>query len=75
MSEEKKWEYRVESLGSALRSPKDEEIEALLNEWGKDGWEVISVHPQHNSTYKVRVVAKRPLTVRTRRQRSMPSFQ
>lgn len=74
MTEEQQWEYRVESVGGALRSPKDEEIEELLNQWGEEGWEVISVHPQHNSTYKVRVVAKRLLTTRTRRQRSMPTI-
>jgi len=71
MSETIKWEYRVETIGSALRGAKDEEAEAILNEWGEDGWEVISAHPPTNSS-KVRVVAKRPLTSAAQRRRSMP---
>ena len=73
MNEITKWEYRVENLGSALKSPKDDEIEATLNDWGSEGWEMISVI-QHSSTNKVRIVAKRPLSERARRKRSMPSW-
>lgn len=36
MSEEfKKWEYRTYSLGSILKSPKDDELMELLDEWGR----------------------------------------
>jgi Domain of unknown function (DUF4177) len=65
------WEYQVGSIGSALHSPKDEELETLLNEWGEDGWEVISIIAPSGST-KIRIVAKRPLTVESRRRRSWP---
>ena len=66
------WEYRVESMGGALRNPRDEELQSALNEWGEEGWEVIFVI-QYSGTNKVRVIAKRPLTERARRSRSMPS--
>lgn len=71
MTETSNWEYRVETLGSALKSPKDEEIQDALDEWGMEGWEVIQVI-QHSGTNKIRVVAKRPLTDRERRRRSLP---
>jgi len=71
MEQIEKWEYLVQSLGGTFSSPKDEEIESTLNDWGEDGWEVLAVI-QHYSTNKVRVVAKRPLSDRARRQRSMP---
>lgn len=64
------WEYRVQTIGSIFGT-KDENIEATLNEWGEDGWEVINVYTPEGSG-KVTMVAKRPLTDRVRRQRSMP---
>ena len=64
------WEYRVETIGSMFGT-KDENIEATLNEWGEDGWEAINVYTPEGSG-KVTIVAKRPLTERARRQRSMP---
>jgi hypothetical protein len=67
------WEYRVTSLGKALKSPNDEEIEAVLNEWGEEGWQVFDVI-QHSGTNKVRLFARRPLTDRERRRRSMPGL-
>ncbi len=70
MTETIQWEYRIETIGSALRGAKDEEIEAALNELGEAGWDVISAHPPTTNSSKVRVVAKRPLTTATRRQRS-----
>lgn len=66
------WEYRVQSFGATLRYAKDEEIEAELNRWGEDGWEVIASHFVESTT-KVRFIAKRPLITRTRRERSRPS--
>lgn len=63
------WEYRVQSVGFALRSPKDEEIEAVLNEWGQEGWELVEVIVPTNST-RYKLIGRRPLSRSTRRQRS-----
>jgi len=71
MAETTQWEYRSETVGSFWSEPKNEAVEAMLNEWGEQGWEVISVTAVQNSN-KMRVVAKRPLTHATRRQRSWP---
>ena len=46
-------------------------LEATLNAWGEDGWEVVSAVAMDNSS-KVRVIAKRLLTRSSRRERSMP---
>lgn len=71
MTEEiKKWEYRVQTIGSMFGT-KDENIEALLNEWGDEGWEVTHVYTPEGSG-KVTIVAKRPLSSTARRFRSMP---
>jgi hypothetical protein len=51
---------------------KDEQIEALLNEWGAEGWEAINVYTPENSN-KVTIVAKRLLTEAARRRRSYPA--
>lgn len=66
-----KWEYRVLAVGSYWSGVKDVELEATLNEWGEQGWEVVGFHPVEGSM-KARIVAKRPLTRETQRQRSMP---
>jgi hypothetical protein len=72
MTEEiKLWEYRVRTIGSVFGT-KDENIEATLNEWGAEGWEATQVYTPEGSG-KVTMVAKRPLTGSSRRQRSMPS--
>ena len=71
MAEEiKQWEYRVQTIGSVFGT-KDENIEAMLNEWGNEGWEVTHVYTPAGSG-KVTIVAKRPLSSATRRSRSMP---
>lgn len=67
----KQWEYRVQTIGS-LFGTKDENIESTLDEWGLEGWEAINVFTPENSG-KITMVAKRPLTERARRMRSMPS--
>jgi len=69
MSESTPWEYRVKSIGR-FWGTKDEEIEALLNEWGEQGWEAVAACV--SSSDKVTIIAKRPLTLATRRRRSMP---
>lgn len=67
-----KWEYRVLTIGSIFGT-KDEHIEATLNEWGDEGWEVTHVYTPEGSG-KVTIVAKRRLTREIRRSRSMPSL-
>jgi hypothetical protein len=64
------WEYRVQTIGN-LFGTKDEQIESTLNEWGEEGWEAINVYTPEGSG-KVTIVAKRALTDRTRRRRTMP---
>jgi hypothetical protein len=69
MAEEiKQWEYRVQTIGSFLGT-KDENIEATLNSWGEEGWEAIHVYTPSGSG-NTTIVAKRPLTERTRRART-----
>jgi len=65
------WEYRVQTVGSFWSGVKADELEALLNEWGEAGWEVVSTHILENAN-KINVIAKRPLTDRAKRARSMP---
>ena len=69
----KQWEYRVKTVGAFFSGVKAEELEELLNEWGEDGWEVVSTHIIENYN-KINVIAKRPLTDRVRRERSRPSY-
>ena len=66
-----KWEYRVQTIGKFFGT-KDEIIEATLNEWGEEGWEVTHVYTPEGSG-NVTIVAKRPLTREIRRARSMPA--
>ena len=68
MTETPQWEYSVLSFGSALREPKNDEVEARLNELGAQGWEVVSSVMVSNH---LRIIAKRPLSRSTRRQRTM----
>ena len=67
----RKWEYRVQTIGG-LFGTKDEHIQITLNDWGAEGWEAINVFTPEGSG-KITIVAKRPLTDRARRSRSMPS--
>jgi hypothetical protein len=69
----KRWEYRVQTVGGFFSGVKAEELEEMLNEWGEDGWEVVSTHIIENAN-KVNVIAKRPLTDRVRRERSRPPY-
>jgi hypothetical protein len=72
MAEEiKQWEYRVQTVGSFWSGVKADELEQLLNEWGDEGWEVVSTHILENVN-KINVIAKRPLTREIRRSRSLP---
>jgi hypothetical protein len=71
MTETTQWEYQAISLGSFWNIAKPEEIEAALNQLGAESWEVVSVYTHHGSN-KTHIVAKRPLSGETRRQRSWP---
>ena len=68
----KQWEYRVQTIGSIFGT-KDEFIQATLNEWGIEGWEAINIYTPYGSG-KITIVAKRLLTDRARRMRSMPQM-
>ena len=63
----------MESIGSVWSSLKDKDLEAILNAWGEEGWEVISAFPTAGSN-KIKVIAKRPLSERSRRQRNWPNY-
>jgi hypothetical protein len=70
MPEDVQWEYRVKTIGSSFGT-KDEQIEATLNEWGQEGWEVTHVYTPSQSG-KVTIVAKRPLSAFSRRSSTWP---
>ena len=65
------WEYRVETVGSTLKSPKDDELQELLAAWGAEGWEVFSAVNLEGSN-KVRLMAKKPSSTQPRRPRAWP---
>ncbi|GAB4419989.1 MAG: hypothetical protein Kow002_08070 [Anaerolineales bacterium] len=67
------WEYRVETVGGFFTGVKADVLEEMLNEWGEEGWDVVSTHVIENAN-KINVIAKRPLTDRVRRERSRPSL-
>jgi hypothetical protein len=71
MTERMKWEYRIQTLGSTFKQAKDEELEALLNEWGEEGWEIIAAHNLESSS-KVRLIAKRTSGRTVSHSRSWP---
>jgi len=70
MTEDKQWEYRVETLGSALwGGVKPDKLTIALNQWGQEGWEVVNIH-QPNNNNRVWVTMKRLLSQTERRQRA-----
>jgi hypothetical protein len=71
MAETTKWEYRVITAGSTFSGPKDEDMEAMFNEWGLQGWELVTVTKIENSN-KIRIVAKRLLGGGYRKQQGWP---
>jgi hypothetical protein len=72
MAETILWEYRVAVTGGLISEIKDADLAVLLNEWGSEGWELVSAVPLTN-TSKLRLVAKRPIQPSTRRKRSWPA--
>ncbi len=73
MADYTQWEYRSITIGSFWSTPKDEVVEAALNDLGVQGWEVVAAAPLVNSN-QIRILAKRPLTGEARRKRSYPDF-
>jgi hypothetical protein len=71
MSELNQWEYRVLTVGTFFKGVKDSDLEALLNQLGEEGWEVVGFRTIENSNQS-QVITKRPLDRTTRRWRSMP---
>ncbi len=69
VAESTQWEYRLVAAGTFWSTPKEADLEAILNELGEEGWEVFSIYTQHG-TNKVFMAAKRPLTQEVRRRRS-----
>jgi hypothetical protein len=67
------WEYRVEDFGGFVNKTKKEDVQAKLNSWGEEGWEIVASVTFDNSN-SMRVIAKRPLTSAERRKRSMPGL-
>jgi hypothetical protein len=71
MTDQHKWEYRVASFGTYWTGPKDEDLEATLNGWGVEGWEVVAVTKIEKSN-RVRVLAKRMLSSPSQRKHGWP---
>ena len=71
MEEIPKWEYRVQTVGGAIGGPKDDALTIFLDEWGAEGWEVISAN-NLDSSQKVRVIDRRPLSRAASRYRTYP---
>jgi hypothetical protein len=71
MPEEQQWEYRFFRMGGVFRTAKVDDVETLLNEWGEQGWEVVGLTSDSN---ELMLLAKRPLSLRARRERSMPGY-
>ncbi|MEW6094297.1 MAG: DUF4177 domain-containing protein [Chloroflexota bacterium] len=71
MSELNRWEYHVLTVGTFFKGVKDSDLEALLNQLGEEGWEVVGFRTIENSNQS-QIIAKRPLDRTARRWRSMP---
>jgi hypothetical protein len=71
MSELIQWEYHVLTVGSFFKGVKDNELEALLNDLGEEGWEVVGFRTIENSNQS-QIIVKRLLDRTSRRWRSMP---
>ena len=71
MADTVQWEYIFQTVGSVIKGPKDEEVAALLNAWGAEGWELVAAVSQSGGS-AIKLVAKRPLSTTARRRRSMP---
>ncbi len=71
MAEYAQWEYRVATFGSCWRGVDGADLEAVLNEWGEEGWEVIGLRTVEKLEPRANL-ALRPLARVERRRREMP---
>lgn len=60
------WEYRVETIGGALRGAKPQELEALLNEAALEGWEPAIAMSQGANNNRYLVILRREAQDRPR---------
>jgi hypothetical protein len=65
------WEYRVETFGSWIRSPKDDHLTEALNQLGDEGWELSSALPREGSQ-ALTLILRRRVTRVERRRRTLP---
>jgi hypothetical protein len=70
MSNNGKWEYRVETFGSSFSAIKDDVLEETLNEWADEGWEIVSAH--NIGENKVRIIMGRLQISRADQKRGWP---
>jgi hypothetical protein len=71
MPDKIKWEYTIQTCGTTWHAPQDEELQAVLNSLGEQGWEVFSLENWESSN-KVRVAAKRRISTPVRRRSTWP---
>lgn len=69
--DEQAWEYRVETIGSWIRSPKDAQLAEALNAWGDEGWELASALPREGSQ-AITLIGRRRMTREEGRRRTRP---
>ncbi len=65
------WEYRVETFGSWIRSPRDVQLAEALNEWGEEGWELSGALPREGSQ-ALTLILRRRVGREERRRRTRP---
>jgi hypothetical protein len=71
MTDITRWEYYVETVGSAWKSTTDEDLLKVLNELGADGWEVFHSEQLQNSS-KVRLIARRRIAAHPQKHKGWP---
>jgi len=62
-------EYQVVQFGSALRSPRPQEVEAFLNEAAAEGWEVSQMTSLSNGS-KLMIILQRTVAQPIKRKHS-----
>jgi len=65
------WQYRVESVGSWIRGPRDGQLAEMLDGWAAEGWELVCAVPREG-TQAVTLIARRRVTRQERRRRTRP---
>ena len=69
--DEGSWEYRVETFGSWIRSPKDGQLTEALNELGEQDWQLTGALPREGSQ-ALTLILRRRVTREERRRRTRP---